>query len=1252
MTIKANLQKFWVSYLDVCERFIEQKQFQVPFVSYRIDKTSKCIYLTLASVISSELLKTIKQCRQGDNINLYTIKPPKKYKLISVVSHNLSFKEFYQQHYQGDSFFLLTNNIGAVIGHLPPKIIEQSELRTSERCLIELKQEIDFLDFEQVSAKFESLNSQTHTLKVSLSKEYLELTSVSGIITNSLVGDLHLIRVQKDAIKRLIEKRSCQPALDVFLFGQNKELKFPETLPLAPIPLYKHLNIHKLNEHQKLAIRMILASPDFFVLQGPPATGKSTVIVVLCSIIPLQGQKVLLSCQFNSAVDNIFSKLPKHQSILAVRLGEITKISEDVLEYFEKNAVITWLKSVAEDCDKNLQEMKKKFEQVDLFINCWEDVIGWVSWHQQSIQLLAIAENKKGIADKYQEAALEFKDRYLKTINIEKCIKLFIQEFQTHQFTYESNSELLQFLTEFKVYKVAPNLNQTESDLLEIATEIKQLILDIKPGGYIHNFKKDFAQLYRDIKLNILERQNSLKLTQEMEDKIKKIRFELNMLQNSVQNLKNILNHGITDESSEVVSLSSTYTSICERLSKFRNRNKSKITITIIIDAFQILRRQINFVQLIRSWEEAEINLLPNKINQHKYIYDKLINLEKLSTLIFVGRLYKPTLYHAKEQLKCSLENIFNNAQRHFYHAKTSDLAIKIHDEYNSELQIAEAKVIELTSQYEQEEINLQGEQRRYKKLLEDAQLCFGEANYLKTALNEVFEPFVDTIDLIEVENSLEIEELLKVNKNVVSMAASIEKFIPIAENKIIQPFQNGLLTVSEFNLSSQNEYALSEQSALDKANSFNEEYDSIMSQIKCKDEKHQLGHRLWEELRTQNSVPEFCNKPIPDLELLKLQREPWLSSIGGETEVKRLEIKIQIKEDWIAQIRSGDIEISDESYELFLKHANVVGATCIQAGNQKTFLNRFSEFDFTIIDEVSKATITEMVIPCLVGKKIVLAGDWKQLPPIFKDESYFIEAAKTLGVDAVELQKQLTKSLFKERYEYLEKIQASRTIMLINQYRMHSQIMSGVNPFYGNKLILGYSKQDSERAHKISIPKLINSKHHLMWVDLPLDNSNWHHQQIGTGRQNPLEAELIFSIIMKMNNSFKKDASHKKDIGIISVYKAQTDLIKSLYNQKKLDLPPNVTLTIGTVDEFQGMEKDIIFVSLVLNKPGVLPSEFLQTPERINVAISRAKSLLIITGSSHNYVELESEASPIYKHILDIAKNHNGHVRANKFMD
>jgi hypothetical protein len=98
--------------------------------------------------------------------------------------------------------------------------------------------------------------------------------------------------------------------------------------------------------------------------------------------------------------------------------------------------------------------------------------------------------------------------------------------------------------------------------------------------------------------------------------------------------------------------------------------------------------------------------------------------------------------------LKSSVENLSTNASN-FYHAKNFNLAIKIYDEYNYELQIAEAKVTELNSQYEQEVIKIENEKGNYKTLLKDAQLWFNEAKYFKEAFSEVFDPHIQTIDLI-----------------------------------------------------------------------------------------------------------------------------------------------------------------------------------------------------------------------------------------------------------------------------------------------------------------------------------------------------------------------------------------------------------------------------------------------------------------------------------------------------------------------
>ena len=71
-----------------------------------------------------------------------------------------------------------------------------------------------------------------------------------------------------------------------------------------------------------------------------------------------------------------------------------------------------------------------------------------------------------------------------------------------------------------------------------------------------------------------------------------------------------------------------------------------------------------------------------------------------------------------------------------------------------------------------------------------------------------------------------------------------------------------------------------------------------------------------------------------------------------------------------------------------------------------------------------------------------------------------------------------------------------------------------------------------------------------------------------------------------------------------------------------------NVVITtipkIGTVEEFQGQERLIIIVSTVRSSPQIVRADqkhhlgFVASPQRLNVAISRARALLIIVGNPH----------------------------------
>lgn len=87
-------------------------------------------------------------------------------------------------------------------------------------------------------------------------------------------------------------------------------------------------------------------------------------------------------------------------------------------------------------------------------------------------------------------------------------------------------------------------------------------------------------------------------------------------------------------------------------------------------------------------------------------------------------------------------------------------------------------------------------------------------------------------------------------------------------------------------------------------------------------------------------------------------------------------------------------------------------------------------------------------------------------------------------------------------------------------------------------------------------------------------------------------------------------------DFGLISPYKAQVRLIRSLIREDTYLHPIRRQIAVHTVDGFQGQERDVIFISLVrANEERRIG--FLSDIRRMNVAITRARMKLFIIGSS-----------------------------------
>lgn len=402
-----------------------------------------------------------------------------------------------------------------------------------------------------------------------------------------------------------------------------------------------------------------------------------------------------------------------------------------------------------------------------------------------------------------------------------------------------------------------------------------------------------------------------------------------------------------------------------------------------------------------------------------------------------------------------------------------------------------------------------------------------------------------------------------------------------------------------------------------------------------------------------KNVIDEYSEKLEAELREVQAMDDEW-----GQT-VRTFKAKIDDK---------VKLEYDKEIYQAaYVNACNVVGITCNQ-DMRKLDAQSYHDFDVVIIDEVSKSTPPELLIPLMKGRKAILVGDHRQLPPQFNERegSYKEMFATDEGASATpftrenfrKYKKMVTASLFKE---YFEKADRSIKHSLLVQYRMHSQIMGVINRFYENKLQNGLSvmEENEKKAHGLSLTAcdgtmLIKPNKHAYWIDSSKypDGTPAYESFINgsTSANNFLEAYMIIELLKKMGSFYTKagfSSRNPKNVGVISFYLKQVRQLQTMYNKiKNAPDMKSLDVVINTVDRFQGQEKNIVIVSLVRNNPRARGSEHVAAFERINVAFSRAQELLVMVGSNHMFsnsmIELPcmdrpgSVTVPVYRNIIE----------------
>ena len=286
---------------------------------------------------------------------------------------------------------------------------------------------------------------------------------------------------------------------------------------------------------------------------------------------------------------------------------------------------------------------------------------------------------------------------------------------------------------------------------------------------------------------------------------------------------------------------------------------------------------------------------------------------------------------------------------------------------------------------------------------------------------------------------------------------------------------------------------------------------------------------------------------------------------------------------------RATELEIRINS-NLF-DEARVVASTLVGSANR---VLEGMKFGTLFIDEAAQALEAACWIPMRRVTRVVLAGDHCQLPPMVKSI-----AALKAG---------LGKSLMERIVEHKPDV----VTLLKIQYRMNEKIMKFSSDWFYHGEV--------ESAPQTRNRGILDLDEPIEWRDSKVDDEEGDSGEsfVGEsfGRINKAEAQLTLDTL---EDYFKKIGKQRIldehiDVGVISPYRAQVQYLRRLIRKRESFKPYRHSISVNTVDGFQGQERDIILISLVRsNDQGQIG--FLNDLRRMNVAITRARMKLIILG-------------------------------------
>ena len=312
-----------------------------------------------------------------------------------------------------------------------------------------------------------------------------------------------------------------------------------------------------------------------------------------------------------------------------------------------------------------------------------------------------------------------------------------------------------------------------------------------------------------------------------------------------------------------------------------------------------------------------------------------------------------------------------------------------------------------------------------------------------------------------------------------------------------------------------------------------------------------------------------------------------------------------------------------DDEDDPRLLTANCYFATCATAATSAiTDMN----FDIVILDEANKARADEALPALRLGSALAMVGDHKQLPPVEDDALYGIVETDPALEDLV------NRSLFEQCWE--GGLVDDAKCLLTVQHRMHPDISA-----YVSKASYDCQLEDAPEVQEYAFVTRKPFPVALHFVDTEGMKGSTERRGPGGALRNEAEVRVAAQVVRLLDERCPRELT----MAVIAMYAEQVERLRQALGRRKFKRP----VKIDTVDSFEGREEDLVVISLVRsNERGRIG--FLRVPNRLNVAISRARRLVACIGDS---ATLRAGEESMYGVLVEAARTTGGWLPAGELV-